>query len=196
MENLRFHLTLNPSPEKREGLLLPSPKRRGVGGEVICPVIFKSNMLRAIFFSLNLLFSTFSTQAQTSVLAKGDWYKIATTRSGVHKIDATFLKKIGIDVAKINPQNIRIFGNGGGTLPQANDVPRPSDLIENAIEVMGENDGKFDASDYLLFYSESPHKILYNADNQRFIHQNNPYSDSVFYFLNVSDTKGLRIKNH
>ncbi len=157
--------------------------------------ISKSKIQRAIFFSLNFLFSCFSTHAQSSVLSKGDWYKIATTRTGIHKIDATFLKKAGIDVAKTNPQNIKIYGNGGEVLPQTNSASRPSDLIENAIEILGENDGKFDATDYLIFYTESPHKTLYNADNKQFTHQNNPYSDSVFYFLNISDTKGLRIKN-
>lgn len=145
-------------------------------------------------FIFLLLFSLFS-HAQSSVLATGEWYKIAITRTGVHKIDATFLKDAGIDINKLNPQNIRIFGNGGGILPQANNAPRARDLTENLIEVVGENDGKFDATDYILFYAESPHRILYNATNQQFTHQNNPYSDTTFVFLNISDTKGLRIKN-
>ena len=145
-------------------------------------------------FIFLLLFSLFS-HAQSSVLATGEWYKIAITRTGVHKIDATFLKDAGIDITKLTPQNIRVFGNGGGILPQANNAPRARDLTENLIEVVGENDGKFDATDYILLYSESPHKILYNATNQQFTHQNNPYSDTTFIFLNISDTKGLRIKN-
>ncbi|WP_188770350.1 type IX secretion system sortase PorU [Emticicia aquatilis] len=145
-------------------------------------------------FAYSLLFSLFS-HAQSSVLATGEWYKIATTRTGVHKIDASFLRDAGIDIAKLNPQNIRIFGNGGGVLPQANNALRAKDLTENFIEVVGENDGKFDASDYILFYSESSHRILYSTNNQLFTHQNNPYSDTSFVFLNISDTKGLRIKN-
>ncbi len=144
--------------------------------------------------NFSLFFSVFS-YAQSSVLATGEWYKIATTRTGVHKIDATFLRDAGIDIAKLNPQNIRIFGNGGGVLPQANNALRIKDLTENFIEVVGENDGKFDAADYILFYTESPHRILYNINNQQFTHQNNPYSDTTFVFLNISDTKGLRIKN-
>lgn len=145
-------------------------------------------------FIFSLLFSILS-YAQSSVLTTGEWYKIATTRTGVHKIDAAFLKDAGIDIAKLNPQNIRIFGNGGGILPQANNAPRAKDLTENLIEAVGENDGKFDATDYILFYTESPHRTLYNSTNQQFTHQNNPYSDTTFVFLNISDTKGLRIKN-
>ncbi len=145
-------------------------------------------------FNFSLLLSLFS-YAQSSVLATGEWYKIATTRTGIHKIDATFLRDAGIDIAQLNPQNIRMFGNGGGVLPQANNAPRAKDLTENFIEIVGENDGKFDASDYILFYVESPHRILYNINNQQFTHQNNPYSDTTFVFLNISVTKGLRIKN-
>lgn len=145
-------------------------------------------------FNISLFFSAFS-QAQPSVLATGEWYKVATTRTGVHKIDATFLKDAGIDITKINPQNIRVFGNGGGVLPQANNASRAKDLTENFIEVVGENDNKFDDADYILFYVESPHRTLYNTNNQQFTHQNNPYSDTTFIFLNISDTKGLRIKN-
>lgn len=134
-------------------------------------------------------------QAQPSVLSQGTWYKIATTQTGVHKINAAFLKKAGIDLSKINPQNIRLYGNGGALLPQANNQPRPNDLIENAIEVVGENDGKFDDTDYLLFYAESPHTVFYDANTQRLRHQNNYYSDSTFYFLTIGDAKGLRVKN-
>ncbi len=149
-----------------------------------------------ILWTINcLLLISISSYSQSSVLASGEWYKIATTRTGVHKIDASFLKDVGIDVTKLNPQNIRIFGNGGGLLPQANNTPRAKDLIENLIEIIGENDGKFDASDYILFYTESPHRISYNTNNQQFTHQNNPYSDTTFVFLNISDIKGLRIKN-
>ena len=143
---------------------------------------------------MGLLFSSF-VQAQSSVLTKGVWYKIATTQTGVHKINAAFLKKAGIDVSKINPQNIRLYGNGGALLPQANNQPRPTDLTENAIEVTGENDGKFDDNDYVLFYAESPHTVWYDTTTQRFRHQNNYYSDSTFYFLTVADSKGLRVKN-
>jgi hypothetical protein len=157
--------------------------------------ISKTKILRAIFLSSGFLFCFFLGHAQSSVLSKGEWYKIATTRTGIHKISADFLKKAGVDVSKINPQNLKIYGNGSGVLPQANIASRATDLTENAIEVIGENDQKFDATDYLLFYAESPHQTSYNAENQRFKHINNPYSDSTFYFLNISDTKGLRIKN-
>jgi hypothetical protein len=151
-------------------------------------------ILPYIFLFSVILFS-YKTVAQNSVLAKGDWIKIGIISSGIHKIDANFLQKSGLNLAQINPQNIKIYGNGGGMLPQANDANRAKDLIENAISVEGEADGRFDNQDFILFYGQSPHTISYDSLAKSFKHQFNIYSDTTFYFLTVSDTKGLRIKD-
>lgn len=145
--------------------------------------------LSTYFFQVNF------THAQNSVLAKGDWIKIGVNTSGVHKLDANFLQKAGLNVSQINPQNIKIYGNGGGMLPQENDANRAKDLTENAISVEGEGDGRFDSQDFILFYGQSPHAISYDTISKSFRHQFNIYSDTTFYFLTVSDTKGLRIKD-
>jgi Peptidase family C25 len=154
--------------------------------------IFKNTLFLCLFACL--LKANFSI-AQSSVLSKGNWIKIGVKTSGVHKIDANFLQKAGLNVAQINPQNIKIYGNGGGMLPQANDVSRAKDLVENAITVEGESDGRFDNQDFILFYGQSPHQISYDSLSKSFRHQFNIYSDTTFYFLTVSDTKGLRIKD-
>ena len=151
-------------------------------------------ILPHIFLFLIIIFSQ-KTVAQNSVLAKGNWIKIGVISSGIHKLDANFLQKLGLNLAQINPQNIKIYGNGGGMLPQANNLPRANDLIENAISVEGEADGRFDNQDVILFYGQSPHKISYDSLAKSFKHQFNIYSDTTFYFLTVSDTKGLRIKD-
>ena len=141
------------------------------------------------FFQVNLGY------AQNSVLAKGDWIKIGVNTSGIHKLDANFLQKVGLNLSQINPQNIKIYGNGGGMLPQTNDVSRAKDLMENAISVEGETDGRFDNQDFILFYGQSPHAISYDSLTKSFRHQFNIYSDTTFYFLTVSNSKGLRIKD-
>jgi hypothetical protein len=153
----------------------------------------KKILLNIPLFLLILFFS--ETAAQNSVLAKGDWIKIGVVSSGIHRLDANFLQKSGLNLSQINPQNIKIYGNGGGMLPQANDIPRPKDLIENAISVEGEADGKFNNQDFILFYGQSPHKVSYDSLSKSFKHQFNIYSDTTFYFLTVSDLKGLRIKD-
>jgi hypothetical protein len=131
--------------------------------------------------------------APTSRLATGQWYKIAITQTGVYKIDATFLQNIGVDVSNLNPQHIHIHGYGGGMLPQSNAAIRLDDLPENAIAVQGEQDGKFDAQDYVLFYAESSDKWTYNAQKQLFERENNIYADTTYYFLGIENRTALRL---
>jgi len=128
-----------------------------------------------------------------SVLSSGNWYKFAVASSGVFILTYDFLKNEGIDVASINPMNIRIYGNGGGMLPEANSEPRADDLVENAIFVYGEEDGKFDPGDYILFFGESPDTWKYNDQDHTFHHQKNIYSDKTCYFLNFDLGPGKRL---
>ena len=62
--------------------------------------------------------------AAASVLSEGEWYKIGVTEKGIHRINADFLRNIGVDPASINPKNIRIYGNGAYMLPQENQIDR------------------------------------------------------------------------
>jgi len=133
-----------------------------------------------------------SHYASNSVLKTGTWYKIAVNHDGIFKLDYNFLKNLGLNVDGINPRNIRIYGNGGGMLPEENAVARQDDLAENAIYVTGETDGRFDPGDYVLFYGQSPHRWYYNAATRKFTHQTNLYSDSTYYFINADIGAGKR----
>ena len=130
-----------------------------------------------------------------SVLSSGQWYKIAVTEDGVYRIDYDFLVALGVEPSTIDPRNIRIFGNGGYMLPQENNAEVPDDLMENSVIVAGENDGQFNPEDYILFYGLSPHKLKLEQDTDEIYvdYLNNLYSDTTYYFLNLSGTPGLRI---
>lgn len=132
-----------------------------------------------------------------SVLSYGTWYKIGVTLNGIYRIDYDFLKKAGINPEDIDPAMIRLFGNGGEKLPQKNSDPRPQDLIENSILIVGQNDGRFDKEDYILFYGQSPHTMHMRNDGDTIVpvYSHNPYSDTTFYFLNVGDETGMRISD-
>jgi len=136
------------------------------------------------------------TYAANSVLQNGDWYKIGLTQDGVYKLSYSFFQSLGIDVTTLNPQDIRVYGNGGGMLPELNSVARKDDLVENAIFVQGEGDGIFDAGDYVLFYGKGPQTWSYNASAcPKFSHQLNLYSDSAYYFITVDLGAGKRIQS-
>lgn len=128
-----------------------------------------------------------------SVLATGTWYKIGVLGTGVYQLDYAKLTQLDPAFATADPRLFRLFGNGGAPLPQPNNVPRPVDLVENAIQVRGEADGHFDAGDALLFYAQGPRVISRDAKSGRFGHQINPYTDTTFYFLTIGSANGKRI---
>ncbi len=134
-------------------------------------------------------------QKTSSPLAQGKWYKIQIIEDGIYKIDKRFLESVGINTNSIDPRNIRIFGNGGGMLPQLNKAPRYDGLQENAIMVVGENDGVFNNDDYVLFYGKSQHVISYDSVGKQLTHTRNLYSDAAYYFINISDERGKRVQN-
>ena len=131
--------------------------------------------------------------AEHSVLATGSWYKIAVAETGVYKITYNELQSMGIDVSAIDPRNLRIFGNGGGMLPESLNDFRHDDLAENSIYVEGETDGRFDQQDYVLFYGHSAHQWNYEPFSLAFHHEQNIYSDSTYYFLTTNLGPGKRI---
>jgi hypothetical protein len=128
-----------------------------------------------------------------SVLASGTWVKFPVTQDGLYKIDYAFLQANGLNPASIVPSQIRLFGNGGGMLPQLNSVARYDDLVENSIQVIGVGDGSFDPGDYILFYAKGPHTWTYDTTSTLFKHTYNLYSEEAYYFLTVSGANGSRV---
>ena len=64
------------------------------------------------------------------------YYKIKVAEDGIYRISFSALASSGIDVSKFDPRQFQIFHKG----------------IEQYIYVHGENDGVFNASDYIEFY--------------------------------------------
>ncbi len=153
--------------------------------------------LRVNFVAEPLPFSPRGGFATTSVLADGEIYKFGVNQSGVYKLTADFLSntlKIS-NLGSIDPRQIKLFGNGGGMLPEANAATRTDDLVENAIIVSGQEDGKFDGSDFILFYAPGPDRWTFNesAATVQFNVATNIYDDNAHYFLKISPGNGLRI---
>lgn len=130
------------------------------------------------------------TAIANSVLASGDWYRFYIEKSGVYKINKSFLQSLGLDASKADPRRIRIYGNGGRMLPLANNTYYPEDLTENAIQVVGENDGIFNNEDYILFYAEGTEN--WNSESQTNL---NLFDNKSYYYVTVSGNEGKRIAN-
>ena len=134
--------------------------------------------------------NAFSISAVTnSVLASGNWYKFYIEKSGVYKVSKSFLQSLGLNV-NVDPRTIKIYGNGGRMLPLLNDTSYPLDLEENAIQFIGEEDGVFDASDYILFYAEGVD--TWNSESLTSV---NLFSDKAYYYVTTTGGSGKRILN-
>jgi hypothetical protein len=142
-------------------------------------------------FSLNSLAQR--TYKPNSVLSTGDWFKIFVAGPGVYKIDLAFLSSLGLNTQNIPSSSIRLFGNGGSMLAEANNVIPPDDLGENAIWVSDGGDGILNGSDYFLFYAYGPHDWLKDSANQSFRHRKNIYTEKSFYFISIGGN-GKRIQ--
>jgi len=123
-----------------------------------------------------------------SVLSTGEWYRFYIEKSGVYKITRSFLQQLGLKANEINPQTIKIYGNGGRMIPLSNAIEYPADLEENAIQVVGGEDGKFDSDDYVLFYGEG----LDNWSQENLTHLN-LYDTKSYYYVTVQGATGKRI---
>ncbi|HEU4471711.1 MAG TPA: type IX secretion system sortase PorU [Flavisolibacter sp.] len=143
-----------------------------------------------------MLLATLGTAAQrtyrpSSVLATGAWFRISAQAEGVYKIDVPLLNSLGI-TGSIPSAQFRLFGNGGGMLPEANAEIPLDDLQENAVMVEDGGDGVLNGSDYVLFYAQGPHHWVKDSLNKRFIHKKNLYAEKAFYYITIGGS-GLRI---
>ncbi len=129
-----------------------------------------------------------------SILSEGDSYKIGVSAPGVYSINYDFLKDtLGLDPTTINVNNISIYGNSGGPLPEKNNDARTDDLEQIPISVLGDSDGRFDVNDKILFYAEGPDKLIFT--NNAYSEITNPYATENFYFIKIGTGPGKRIRD-
>ena len=139
-------------------------------------------------------------KAYRKVFQGDNWYKIIIRgdgrggKEGLYKLDVQTLSQAGVPTTSIDPRTIRIFNNGGRELPQDISAPRADSLIENPIEVIGEEDGSLDKGDYILFYGRSLTGIDFDAGNKRLRHYIHRFEENNVYWLTFGGKKGKRIR--
>jgi len=141
------------------------------------------------------LFSTHSANAGAtqSVLRSGRFYKLEIREEGLYRLDRNYLESIGINLATVNPRRIKIYQNGGEELDTRINSPKPNDLQECAIFVSGEDDERFDANDFVLFYAKTTSGIKYDSLRGQLTHYLHRMSNSAFVFLSLDGEFGKRI---
>lgn len=175
--------------------IISSEARDVIYTMVSLPAIVNQNGVykRVISFEVDYTYSSHPKSLNkaivNSVLATGNWYRFKVEKTGVYRIDRSFLNSLGMNVNNIDPRKLKIYGNGGQMLPYLNNLTPSYDLVENAIQVVGEEDGSFDSGDYILFYG-----IVNEYNNDSDTH-NNIYDDNAYYYITADGEVGKRIQN-
>tara|TARA_R110002124_G_scaffold131910_1_gene294290 strand:+ start:13441 stop:17319 length:3879 start_codon:yes stop_codon:yes gene_type:complete len=184
-------------PEKFSATLLSGKARDIIYTSITISPVVKTNGVfqKVLSFTLNYKKKSIGRQVENrmpvsnSVLASGDWYKFKVEKTGVHRITKDFLNSIGFNTDGVDARNIKIYGHGGKPLPLLNRLNTEFDLPENAIQVIGEEDGTFEGGDSILFYAIGT--TGYDKENDTNL---NPYSDEAFYYITSTGGPGLRVQ--
>jgi hypothetical protein len=132
-------------------------------------------MVRRIFFSIVVFFCSALAFAQSGWIDYNQtYYKIPTASDGIHRLNFTSLSASGLNPNIIDPRNIQIFHRGE----------------EVAVFVQGQEDGKFDPTDYIDFYGKKNDGTLDAGFYKDPAYQGNTmyniHNDSTAFFLTLS----------
>lgn len=117
-------------------------------------------------------------------IAGKEHYKLAVNYDGLFKLDYSFLQKIGLQVASLNPNNFKLFNKG-------KQVP---------LKFIGNNDNVLSENEYFVFvgrrnYSEDDYRTEagYGKPYNEYL---NRYTDTSYYWLVYdADSIAERMKN-
>ncbi len=150
-------------------------------------------LLAEQYYDPEITYASGMSYADNSVLSSGEWFRFCVEETGVYRLTYNDLQSLGMSPASLQKQNIRIYGNGGGTIPDANDIYVPRDLVENAIYVSGSSSGNFGSDDYILFYGMSPDIWVFDESDRLFRYEKHLYAAENCYFITADLGPGQRI---
>ncbi len=114
------------------------------------------------------------------------WCRIKIESTGVYRITPQELKEVGFETKTIDPRSFRVFTIGRYQI----NGPYPDTMVEVPIYVKGEEDGKFDAKDYILFYARAP--SFWNDSLTEWV--TNYYTKEKVFWLTWGEGQGKRME--
>lgn len=141
--------------------------------------------MKRLFFIFLGLFMTTQVLAQLGnewIQPNQQYYRVPVGKDGLYRLSYANLQQAGFPVNSANPLQIQLFHRG----------------VEQRINVEGELDGVFNATDYIEFYglrnTGLGDKALYQPVTEQPHPYHNIYSDTTAYFLTVGSQRGLRME--
>ncbi len=139
--------------------------------------------------------------AKASTSFQGEnWYKISISttgndsKEGFYKITGQTLQDKNIPISEIDPSTIQLFNNGGKELSRDVTIAKDDELTETPILVVGGEDGRFDPSDYILFYGRSLTGKEFDSEKNQLRHYIHRFAFDNIYWLTYGKEKGRRIE--
>lgn len=114
------------------------------------------------------------------IVPKQSYAKISIRENGIYQISYAELAAAGFVLDTIDPKKLQLYHHGR----------------ELAIEVSGDEDGRFDPTDFIQFYAEKNNgerDSLVYYQTQRANPYHSLFSDETFYFLTAGSKPGLRL---
>ncbi|MDD4559400.1 MAG: type IX secretion system sortase PorU [Candidatus Cloacimonadaceae bacterium] len=155
--------------------------------------ILRSDHMSDVFFNQVLnkdnakyWLKTYRTDVQYADFSQSPWWaKIEVDKTGMFRINRSQLSDFLLE--DIDPRSFRLFGTTGQYQDQTEIMPGDR-FSEIPIQVVGADDGSFDASDYIVFYGEDrtgyvKNSILQTSDQSIY---HNPYSHNGIYWLSFA----------
>ncbi len=175
--------------------------RINFGKPVARTEVLKENFLNGVVINFNAAKNwavasdkNLEKKSSGSVLSEGTWYRFSLGEEGIYKITKEKLAGYGIDVNSVDPRTIKIYNNGGYILYPEVEKERNTDLVENAIFISGEEDGKFDDNDYILFYGRGINFWEFNADSGKIARNRHWYTNKNYYWITSGGGNGKRME--
>jgi hypothetical protein len=138
-------------------------------------------ILSFVFLTCSVSFS----QSYNWITPNKTYLKMYVVQDGMHRIDRNDFVNAGINVSTIDPRTVKLYNNG----------------VQLPIYFNGEQDGTFDASDYLDFYGTRNYggvtKVYDHLNNVSYSTNEyfNQYSDTNAYWVDWGGAYGTRYDN-
>jgi hypothetical protein len=132
------------------------------------------------FIALLLVYPVLAQVGNEWINVSQQYFKIPVAKNGLYRVTYSNLQIAGLPPS-VDPKTFQLFHRG----------------VEQAIYVAGENDGQFNAVDYLEFFGRSndgtPDTELYDDPVHQPHKLYNLYSDTTSYFLTFGAVTGKRM---
>lgn len=130
--------------------------------------------------------------ARRDPFAGRTWFKIEVAEAGIYRIGHAEIIAAGLDPGQFDPRTMKIYTAPFDILPRTVPLSDSLDsLVEVPVHVQGEDDGVFDAEDYLVFYGGAASHFLPDTAVVWF---ENGYATKSVYWFTFGGVEGRRME--